>query len=274
MSLPQGALLNNALPPPPPPPQPLGCCPKCGFSGEPSCFLRTSGQASLNESLRYVSVAEKQPPSGKELQEFRGGQRGSSKFSRRSAPSDRTQVFYRRRSFRDKMQGRSRPSKMVEALVYSTPDAMLMLTTSSLCPKGVSSFDPAVFEASISSQVSGNLLSSRVRDEGVSGVGNTESSVLDLQPPPASYNYCNVLTSKSSLNLPKERLCSLQGVVLLLQCSQGAISQYVKLVIGIWTVMMVLLVSNLREPIVKLLLWMSLPMSLPTILHLLPRCGI
>jgi len=136
---------------------------------------------------------------------------------------------------------------------------MLMLTTSSLCPKGVSSFDPAVFEASISSQVSGNLLSSRVRDEGVSGVGNTESSVLDLQPPPASYNFCNVLTSKSSLNLPKERLCSLQGVVLLLQCSQGAISQYVKLVIGIWTVMMVLLVSNLREPIVKLLLWMSLP---------------
>jgi len=38
VSLSQGALLNKRFLPILPPP-PLGCCPKCGFSGEPSCFL-------------------------------------------------------------------------------------------------------------------------------------------------------------------------------------------------------------------------------------------
>ena len=96
VSLPQGALLNKALPPPLPPPPSLGCCPKCGFLGEPSCFLQTSLQASSKESWRYAGGAVKQPSSSKELQEFRGGQQGSSSssFNKCSAPFERTQVFF------------------------------------------------------------------------------------------------------------------------------------------------------------------------------------
>jgi len=101
------------------------------------------------------------------------------------------------------MLGSSMPSKVVEALVNSTLDAMLVLTSSSLGPEGVSSFDPAVFEASISRQFSGCLLSARVREEGVSLVDNSEDSVLALRPPSTSTDYCNMLSTKSSLNLPR-----------------------------------------------------------------------
>jgi len=53
--------------------------------------------------------------------------------------------FYRRRSSRDRMQGSSGPSKVVEALVYSTPDALLVLTSGSLCPEGGFFFRPWSF---------------------------------------------------------------------------------------------------------------------------------
>ena len=55
VSLSQGASLNKGFLPPLPPP-PLGCCPKCGFSGEPSCFLRLSFQAGAYESFRDAGV--------------------------------------------------------------------------------------------------------------------------------------------------------------------------------------------------------------------------
>ena len=37
----QGPLSVSVVPPPPL----LGCCPKCGFAGEPTCFLRSFSQA-------------------------------------------------------------------------------------------------------------------------------------------------------------------------------------------------------------------------------------
>ena len=45
-----------------PPPPPMGCCPRCGFAGEPACFLRTFGQAVSTESLR-PTLAEAEGPS-------------------------------------------------------------------------------------------------------------------------------------------------------------------------------------------------------------------
>ena len=45
-----------------PPRPPLGCCPKCGFAGEPASFLHTFGQGVSSESLR-PTLAEAECPS-------------------------------------------------------------------------------------------------------------------------------------------------------------------------------------------------------------------
>ena len=55
-----------------PPPPPLGWCPKCEFTEEPSCFLRTYGQAVSSEPLRHDVVEAKDPSSSKGMQVKRG----------------------------------------------------------------------------------------------------------------------------------------------------------------------------------------------------------
>jgi len=102
----------------------------------------------------------------------RGRQRESSKFNRQPPSSVSTQVYYRRKSFRDRVI----PSEVGEVSAYSPPDALLAVTSSSLCPEADTSFNAAVFEASISRQVSSNLYASR-ENAGVSHVGYKENSV-------------------------------------------------------------------------------------------------
>jgi len=45
---------SHPLPPPPPPP---GCCPRCGFSGEPASFLRSFARVIAEETPVDVEVA-------------------------------------------------------------------------------------------------------------------------------------------------------------------------------------------------------------------------
>jgi len=61
-----------------------------------------------------------------------------------------------------------------------------VLSSSSLGPEQVSSFDPGVFKASLSGQLASSLLSARVRKDGISLVVNKENSEQALGPPLAS----------------------------------------------------------------------------------------
>jgi len=55
-----------------PPPPPMGCCPKCGFAGEPAYFLRSFGQAISTESLRPTLAEAEDPSSSMTMQTYRG----------------------------------------------------------------------------------------------------------------------------------------------------------------------------------------------------------
>ena len=77
--------------------------------------------------MKFVGVEDKETSSNKELQVNKGRYHESSKFSRRSRSSsffERTQVYYRHRSFSDRMQG-----KEGEVSINSPPNALLVLTT-------------------------------------------------------------------------------------------------------------------------------------------------
>jgi len=124
-----------------------------------------------------VGVGVIQSYSSKEMQGFQGKQQGSSKFRRCCAPVENDLFLYRSRSDGTARQGSSTPSLVVEDIGNSTPDALQVLSSSSLGPEGFSSFDPAVFEASLSD----SLLSARVREDGISLVVNRENlEQLDL----------------------------------------------------------------------------------------------
>ena len=86
-------------------------------------------------------------------------------------------------------QGSSTPSHVVEDIGNSTPNALQVLSSSSLGREGVSSFDPGVFEASLSD----SLLSARVKEDGISLVVKREDSEQALGPP-------LVLTGKGGLS--------------------------------------------------------------------------
>jgi len=83
-----------------PPPPPMGCCPRCGFAGEPACFLRTFGQAVSTESLRPTLVEAEGPCSSMAVQTYRGRGEG-----RLNSSSGGTWVLARRKPPLEGVQG-------------------------------------------------------------------------------------------------------------------------------------------------------------------------
>ncbi|KAJ8444554.1 hypothetical protein Cgig2_000833 [Carnegiea gigantea] len=109
--LPQVTLADGVVSPPPPPPPPPGCCPKCGFTGEPECFLPLVPHDVATTPSRNVIEAAKVD---------RGTQRVVTKHGVRATSSVSTQVYSRRNSEAD---------------------------TSSPSLEEATSFNPALFEA-------------------------------------------------------------------------------------------------------------------------------
>ena len=107
------------------------------FFWEPGCFLQTYAQVVPTEPLRSVNDAVMEPSFSKELPVDRGRQRESSKFNRQPSSSLSTQVYYRRRSFRDRVQGSSRSGKEGEVSVYWPPDVLLVHTIGSPFPRQI-----------------------------------------------------------------------------------------------------------------------------------------
>jgi len=64
-----------------PSPLPFGCYPKCGFAGEPACFLRLFNQTVFVKPLRHALVKAEDPSSSKAVQANRGSGEGSVEFS-------------------------------------------------------------------------------------------------------------------------------------------------------------------------------------------------
>ncbi|KAJ8426470.1 hypothetical protein Cgig2_012383 [Carnegiea gigantea] len=58
---PQETLANGVVPPPVPPPLPPRSCPKCGFTDEPECFLRSVPRVVATTPSRNVNEALEEP---------------------------------------------------------------------------------------------------------------------------------------------------------------------------------------------------------------------
>jgi len=89
----QGPLFLSAVPLPPP----MGCCPKCGFSGELACFFVLLAMAVSSEPLQPTLVEAENPSSSTAVQAYRGGGRGVL-FQRLNSSIGGTRVYARRKS--------------------------------------------------------------------------------------------------------------------------------------------------------------------------------
>jgi len=132
----QGPLLVSALPPPPP----LGCCPKCGFSGELMCFLRTSGQAFPSGSIRPAVTEVRDPSSSKAKQVNRGREEGSALFNRFNSSAGGTLVCSSSEPPSVELHGRAVEDG--KASNFSPPDALLVLSSYSFCSEAKDFLDP------------------------------------------------------------------------------------------------------------------------------------
>ena len=117
--------LNATLPPPP-----LGSCPKCGFSGEPACFLRTFGQVVSSESSTLTTLTvTKDPSSSKGKQLSRGRREGSNMFFRPTPSYGGTRVFYGRKG---EVEGGQKRSGKEGENSDCTPHVLLVISSNSL----------------------------------------------------------------------------------------------------------------------------------------------
>jgi len=152
----QRSLPLGAVPPPPP----MGCCPKCGYAGEPATFLRTFGQVVSSEALRPTlaedEVVAADPSSSLAMQVYRG--RGEERGF--TSPVG-VRVMSRCKSPTKGV--RAGKDKAVEYSIGSSPDVLLVLSSKSLCFEDENVLDPAAFEANLSSQDPGNLKVSSIQ---------------------------------------------------------------------------------------------------------------
>ena len=162
--LPRRAPTGAPLPPPP-----LGCCPQCGFTGEPACFLRSfAGALSsspstkvLGSSIQEFSVGE--PISAIEAQgnaEFPALSLLNGKKSGYAQSHQQNQVYVRRRvqgpSTTANVEGSASIVRAAGEVDYGTPDASfaLLAPSSSFPPLAeVNSLDPTRLEADIVSEL-------------------------------------------------------------------------------------------------------------------------
>ena len=87
---------SHPLPPPPPPP---GCCPRCGFSGEPASFLRSFARVISEGPPVDVEVAPIVHESSKEVHfssKGNGKQKAYSTGGESGSSSSNSKEFYRR----------------------------------------------------------------------------------------------------------------------------------------------------------------------------------
>ena len=165
---------------PPPPPPPLGCCPQCGFRGEPACFLRSYASAlslvpvNKDAGLSTQGMSVDKPFSSVEAQGLAGNQAVPKMFDVNFGQFRRpqhNQVYVRRCSMRVTLNevdgGSACIAEAVGSEAISLPDASIALLApllSTIAVDEVTLFDPARFEVDIVCQLNFDFGSSLVRD--------------------------------------------------------------------------------------------------------------
>jgi len=196
---------GDALPSPPqPPPPPPGCCLKCGFIGEPKCFLSSVPYVAVSTHVRNAKEAAEELALSRHMQVDRGKQRVITELGIRASRSVSTQVYSRCNSFgnrRNRVRESNGCNSVGSVCKIWPPDALLVFDSSPSTDeaKGV---DPALYEAKICGQATSNSFVPLARDDVVSHQIHRGSLLLDFHPFPDSLNLTNELAPSSSRSLP------------------------------------------------------------------------
>lgn len=201
----QMTLVHDAVPPPAtlPPPPPPGCCPKCGFTGEPQRFLLPVPHFVAKMHTRNVKEAVQELSSSKHMEMDRGKERVVTELEMRASSSVNTQVYSRRISLGN---GRNRvhesKGSTSEGSTYWSPDVLLVHDAGSPSADEAKRVDPALYEAKICGQAASNSFVPVARDAAVSHQAHRDSLVLDTHPRSDSLKLSNEMVPSSSSSLP------------------------------------------------------------------------
>ena len=191
--------------PPLPPPPPPGCCPKCGFIGEPKHFLPSVPHVVATRPARIVKEADKELSLSRHMQVDRGKQRVFKEPGMRASGVVTTQVYVRSNNVgnrRNRLGDSNGCSSEGNSCTNWPPDALLVCVKSSPSSDEAKCVDPPLYEAKICGQAASNTFVPLARDAAVSHQVHRGSLVLDSHPIPDSLNLSNELAPSSSRSLP------------------------------------------------------------------------